>query len=378
MWYPSGSLAHVHLSWLSPVKVRRTMISGSLKMAVWDDVEPTEKIYIYDKGVVLDPSSSTLQQQMVSYRLGDLHVPLVDNREALGKLVRICGRNSQWFGDALGRRFRCRRRARDRSRTAFGGLGWGEGRGVTTDSAPLRFSLLLPVFNEAARLPALLESIRRQRYPSECVELLIADGGSSDDTVAIAQRYGARVFHNPIRRAEPGAGMLLEKASGDVAMWLAADNVFAGDRFLERMARPFADPRITAAFPSLVSTARDGGTARYFNAFTDPFNHFVYGGATSPASYHRTYRVKRRTDEYVVYDFASGPRPLIALAQAFTTRLPYRKPARHRRRRRRAGRDAARPRRAKSHSSKARHSSIIRCATSAMRCASSALASTSG
>ncbi|MBV8067599.1 MAG: Gfo/Idh/MocA family oxidoreductase [Candidatus Eremiobacteraeota bacterium] len=87
MWYPGGALAHVHLSWLSPVKVRRTMISGSLKMAVWDDVEPTEKIYIYDKGVVLDPSSATLQQQMVSYRLGDLNVPLVDNREALGKVV---------------------------------------------------------------------------------------------------------------------------------------------------------------------------------------------------------------------------------------------------------------------------------------------------
>lgn len=197
---------------------------------------------------------------------------------------------------------------------------------MTTDSAPIRFSLLLPVFNEAARLPALLESIRRQRYPSECVELLIADGGSSDDTVAIAQRYGARIFHNPIRRAEPGAGMLLEKASGNVAMWLAADNVFAGERFLERMAGPFADLRVTAAFPSLVSTARDGSTARYFNAFTDPFNHFIYGGATSPASYHRTYRVKRRTDEYVVYDFAAGPRPLIALAQGFTMRLPYRKP----------------------------------------------------
>ena len=87
MWYPSGTLAHVHLSWLSPVKIRRTMISGSRKMAVWDDVEPTEKIYVWDKGVVLDPSSSTLQQQMVSYRMGDLHVPLVDNREALGKLV---------------------------------------------------------------------------------------------------------------------------------------------------------------------------------------------------------------------------------------------------------------------------------------------------
>ena len=87
MWYPGGCLAHVHLSWLSPVKVRRTMLSGSLKMAVWNDVEPTEKIYIYDKGVVLDPTSTSLQQQMVAYRLGDLHVPLVDNREALGKLA---------------------------------------------------------------------------------------------------------------------------------------------------------------------------------------------------------------------------------------------------------------------------------------------------
>ena len=197
---------------------------------------------------------------------------------------------------------------------------------MTTDSTPIRFSLILATLNEAARLPALLDSIRRQRYPSELVELLVADGGSTDDTVAIARAFGARVFHNPIVRAEPGAGMLLEKATGDVALLLAADNAFAGDRFLEEMARPFADPRIAAAFPSLVSTARDGGTSRYFNAFSDPFNHFIYGGATSPASYRRTYREKRRTREYVVYDFAAGPRPLIALAQGFTVRLPYEKP----------------------------------------------------
>ena len=192
--------------------------------------------------------------------------------------------------------------------------------------APIKFSLMLPVFNEARRLPAILESIRHQRYPAELIELLVADGGSSDQTVAIARAFGARVLHNPIRRAEPGAGMLLTHATGDVAMWLAADNAFACDDFLEKMARPFADPLIAAAFPSLISTSRDGGTTRYFNAFTDPFNHFIYGGGTSPASYHRTYRVKRHTADYVVYDFASGPRPLVALAQGFTIRMPYRKP----------------------------------------------------
>ncbi len=197
---------------------------------------------------------------------------------------------------------------------------------MSGDWRALRFSLLLPTLNEAGRLPAFLDSIARQRYPRESIELLVADGGSTDDTVAIAQAFGARVFPNPIRRAEPGAAMLLQKATGDVAIFLAGDVAFAGDRFFERMAEPFADPTVLAAFPRLVSTAQDGSTTRYFNAFSDPFNHFVYGGATSPASYHRTYRVKRRAREYVVYDFASGPTPLLAQAQGFTIRLPYRKP----------------------------------------------------
>jgi glycosyltransferase involved in cell wall biosynthesis len=190
----------------------------------------------------------------------------------------------------------------------------------------VRFSLMLPTLNEAWRLRELLDSIRAQNYPAELIELLVADGGSTDDTVAIAQAYGAKVIPNPIRRAEPGAGMLLGRATGDVATWLAGDNVFVDAHFLERLARPFADPEVFAAFPALANTARDGATTRYFNAFSDPFNHFVYGGGTSPASYHRTYRVRRRTADYIVYDFAGGPTPLVALAQAFTVRLPYRKP----------------------------------------------------
>ncbi len=195
-----------------------------------------------------------------------------------------------------------------------------------TGAEPVTFSLLLPTLNEEARLTALLESIRRQRYPRERVELLVADGGSTDRTVAIAESYGAIVVPNPIRRAEPGAGMLMGRATGNVAVFLAADNVFADESFLEKLARPFADPSIDAAFPALVNTAADGATTRYFNAFSDPFNHFVYGGATSPVSFGRTYRIKRRTPDFVVYDYASGPMPLIALAQAFAIRLPYRKP----------------------------------------------------
>ncbi len=80
-------VAQVHLSWLSPVKVRRLMVSASSKMVLWDDVDPSEKLRVYDKGVVLHPSAETLAKQMISYRLGEVRIPMIDEREALGKLV---------------------------------------------------------------------------------------------------------------------------------------------------------------------------------------------------------------------------------------------------------------------------------------------------
>lgn len=85
--YGSGRVAQVHLSWLSPVKVRRMMISASSRMVVWDDVDPSEKLRVYDKGVVREPTSETLSRQMVSYRLGDVRIPIVDGREPLAKLA---------------------------------------------------------------------------------------------------------------------------------------------------------------------------------------------------------------------------------------------------------------------------------------------------
>lgn len=85
--YGSGRIAQIHLSWLSPVKVRRMMLSASTRMVVWDDVDPSEKLRVYDKGVVRNPTSETLSQQMVSYRLGEVRIPIVDDREPLAKLV---------------------------------------------------------------------------------------------------------------------------------------------------------------------------------------------------------------------------------------------------------------------------------------------------
>ena len=77
-----GFIAHFHCNWLSPVKVRRTLISGDKKMLVWDDISSDEKIKIYDKGVDIT-NTNGIHKLLVSYRSGDVYVPHIDNTEAL-------------------------------------------------------------------------------------------------------------------------------------------------------------------------------------------------------------------------------------------------------------------------------------------------------
>jgi predicted dehydrogenase len=77
-----GFIAHFHCNWLSPVKVRKTLISGDKKMLVWDDLSSDEKVKIYDKGVDIKDSNG-VHKLLVSYRSGDVHIPKVDNTEAL-------------------------------------------------------------------------------------------------------------------------------------------------------------------------------------------------------------------------------------------------------------------------------------------------------
>jgi predicted dehydrogenase len=82
--YASGFLAHLHVNWLAPVKIRRMLIGGAQKMLTYDDMEPSEKVRVYDKGVDFDvPSDEARRQILVSYRTGDMYAPKLDRREAL-------------------------------------------------------------------------------------------------------------------------------------------------------------------------------------------------------------------------------------------------------------------------------------------------------
>ena len=83
LFFASAQIAHVHVNWLTPVKVRHTLIGGSEKMILYDDLEPSEKLKVYDKGIDVTPEPEDVYKMLVSYRLGDMWAPQLSNTEAL-------------------------------------------------------------------------------------------------------------------------------------------------------------------------------------------------------------------------------------------------------------------------------------------------------
>ncbi len=86
--YDTKLIAHINVNWLSPVKLRRTILGGSKKMIVYDDLEPTEKIKIYDRGITVSEDSDAIRQMRVGYRMGDMLCPQIDAGEALSNVVK--------------------------------------------------------------------------------------------------------------------------------------------------------------------------------------------------------------------------------------------------------------------------------------------------
>jgi len=80
--FSNNFIAHFHCNWLSPVKVRKTLISGDKKMLIWDDISPDEKLKIYDKGVDINDTDN-IHELLVSYRSGDVYIPRIESIEAL-------------------------------------------------------------------------------------------------------------------------------------------------------------------------------------------------------------------------------------------------------------------------------------------------------
>jgi predicted dehydrogenase len=87
-FFERNLIAHINVNWLSPVKMRRTLIGGSKKMVVYDDMEPSEKIKVYDRGITVTNNTEEMYKMLVNYRCGDMYAPHLDTTEALRTEVR--------------------------------------------------------------------------------------------------------------------------------------------------------------------------------------------------------------------------------------------------------------------------------------------------
>ncbi len=103
--YDSSLIAHFHVNWLSPVKVRTTLVGGSSKMIVYDDMESSEKIKVYDRGFTVNHDPERRERLLTGYRNGDMLAPNLETTEALRLMARdfLCSilENRQPLSDAI-------------------------------------------------------------------------------------------------------------------------------------------------------------------------------------------------------------------------------------------------------------------------------------
>ena len=127
-------------------------------------------------------------------------------------------------------------------------------------------SIIIPTLNSARTLEACLDAICRQEFPRDQLEIVLADAGSSDETLAIARRHRVdRIVENPLRTGEAGKAVGIAASRGDLIALVDSDNILTDPDWLRRMTAPFADPEIMGTEPlEYTSRAEDSALTRYF------------------------------------------------------------------------------------------------------------------
>lgn len=125
-------------------------------------------------------------------------------------------------------------------------------------------SILIPTLNSARALEECLASIAAQDYPHDLVEIIVADAGSTDQTLDIARRYTDRIYPNPGKTGEAGKAVALGHATGEIIAFIDSDNILPISAWLRRMVAPFADETIFGSEPlEYTYRATDGLITRY-------------------------------------------------------------------------------------------------------------------
>lgn len=185
-------------------------------------------------------------------------------------------------------------------------------------------SIIIPTLNAEKYLVHFFESVNKQTYPKNKIEIVVADGGSKDNTIKISKKYKAVVVNNPYVMAQPGVYVGMKHAKGELLMVLPGDNVFKQKNAIESIAKIFEEKNIYAAFPKHDSSKNDSLFTKYINTFTDPFNHFLYENAANARTFKKIYKLLEHNNSYDIYDYKSYPiKPILGVTQGFTVRKDF-------------------------------------------------------
>lgn len=110
-------------------------------------------------------------------------------------------------------------------------------------------SVLIPTLNSEKVLEKCLTSIKGQNYPKEKIEIIIADGGSTDKTLEIAKKYGVKICINPLKTGEAGKAVALKIAKNELVAMIDSDNILPDGEWFRRMVKPFLDKDIVISEP---------------------------------------------------------------------------------------------------------------------------------
>lgn len=128
-----------------------------------------------------------------------------------------------------------------------------------------KVSFIIPVLNAAELLPECLSSIYEQDYPHNLIEIVVADGGSTDNSVGIAGKSGASVFENPLKTSESGKAVGVKNATGEFVIFVDSDNLLPSRDWLKKMIKPLLLDKTLIGSEPLEFTYRkqDGYIDRY-------------------------------------------------------------------------------------------------------------------
>ena len=172
-------------------------------------------------------------------------------------------------------------------------------------------SLIIATLNSEAKLPNTLDSIKKQKYPQDRLEILLMDGGSTDKTKDIAQKYGCKVIHNA--KIVPAWAKYLAylEAKGDYAVYIDSDEVIENDNSLNLKLKVFQEnPNVHAVTGSGYKNPPDYPFLNnYINEFGDPFSFFIYRLSKDHryfiSNMKTSYTSVKETDDYILFDFTN-------------------------------------------------------------------------